>query len=322
MLFRSQESMPANPFAALADEEDEVLDQGTVAAEPKVSKPAEGKAPAKAAAKPKEAKPASKDAAPKSDAPRQSRPKSDRPPRAEKSAAGEESTVTVPEGKFGKEPRGRGGADRGGRQGAAFKNEHHSHMKTSKPHSRENGKFNWGNETDTIAEGQSAFESGEAHAPAAPTEAVTVAAVVETEAPKEDEPVQFTLEEFLRQKEAKKTAALPKQRKAGEGEDAKWPEGQTLVKDDEDKADSKEETAERKSQRSLKKQTVPIDVKFVSAESAAAPRDSFRGRGRGRGGFRGGPRGGPRGGHSAPRRTEQQSSSAPYKVSDSDFPSL
>lgn len=105
-------------------------------------------------------------------------------------------------------------------------------------------------EAEAITDGQKEFESGDAHAPAAPVEAVTVAvntsfvflsvkAIPEPEAPKEDEPVQFTLEEFLRQKESKKSASLPKQRKAGEGEDAKWPAGQELVKDDEEKVETK-----------------------------------------------------------------------------------
>lgn len=166
------------------------------------------------------------------------------------------------------------------------------------------GKHNWGTANDEViaaAEPSEAKDVAEA-APAAAAEGAAAAPVAEGEkpagaAPAEPEDKEMTLEEYEAQQAAKLAKlALPKERKAGEGEKNGEPEGEALAPKEERGGDyfSKGEKKE-KAKREKKAKEGRIDLKEFLAAAPAPHQGEGRGRGRGfRGGFRGGAAMGPR----------------------------
>jgi len=325
--------MPSNPFALLLGDDEE--DVGTTVKAPEeapkvVVKPtqqAKGAAGSKAApvssAKPVEHKEAAA-AAPKAASslpPRQRKPRPAAP-----AAAGSVAATAEPESDKPKDSTRRM-AHRDNRDGHSQRNERQSHTRPQKggehPKKEGHGLGNWGSTKDEIVEESKAATEGEAEA----TPAAAVAAVEEsTEAPKEEEPKTVSYEEFMKQKESKRSSvpSLPSVRKAGEGDKTKWEATeQMIVKEEDDSADKL--SSERKSQRAFKKQTVAIDVQFPAHErTESSPREggSFRG-GRGGGAGRGASRGG-RGGNTSrpPRSSNGADSKAPAFNIEADFPKL
>lgn len=344
--------MPGNPFALLVEDDDEDLGTVKVSEEnSKVLKPTQAQAsvPAKnpkaAAAKEAPKAPATTAAPAKDVSKDAAAPKPPRQRSAKPKAAPQESAPVVADGDAFEKARdpNRARSARGPRDGQSdrqqvserqFGNQRNSHHAS---HAKEGGKggrgaHNWGNAKDAkdisteVLDDTKKEEAPAAEESVSATPAAGEAAPAEAEAPKEEEPKVFSLDEYKLQQQARRAAAhaLPAQRKAGEGEDnARWGDAQELVKNDEEDAADKI-SGEQKTQRAFKKQTVSIDVKFASSEAPAAPRDGFRG---GRGGASRGGRGASRGGSSRGGRSSgpfqgAKSPAAAFQVSDADFPSL
>lgn len=316
-----------NPFAALQTDDDEV--DGQVAAPAPVAK--EVKAAAPAAAKQQPAKSAPREGGKSAGAPREARKEgAPRPPRQGGERKPQHAPKVADDAVVGADHHGErgprehqshrhvaGGDKRSGHEGSSFRNERHSHQKQNKE-SGKSGDRVWGNAKDAHEQQEAVVDS-----PAVDAESAAPApASGEAEAPVEDGSQLLSLDEYRRQQKERRAQApaLPA-RKAGEGEDkSKWAAGQELVVKEET-AEEAAAAAERKVQRSAKKQTLEINVQFQTETSRGGGDDSFRGRGRGRGGSRGG-RGGPRTGSRSDAPKSAGHAAAGFKVSDDDFPSL
>jgi hypothetical protein len=212
--------------------------------------------------------------------------------------------------------------------------------------------MNWGTDQDVILDGKEKAleETDGAVVPAVSNlKCPLIAQAVEAEAPKDDEPKQVSLEEFLRQK-SQRSVPLPAARKAGEGEDAsRWGDAQELVKEDEDEENaskvhifvyrfsyprilpalpspsdpSRSRPLPLKSSSLKKAPLSPVKASVVAVAEVSCLRSSisFVGRG-GRGGNRGGRGGNTRTEHAATAGAGSKVAGAGFKVDDSDFPSL